>query len=100
MPIYHFKQENLSFVLDIIQKNDYLTSIDLTDAYFSISINNEFKFFLRFSWKTVFLLASLIPLGMAVSKTGTALWIAQETVKVVSDMAPWIIGEFNVCKQD
>lgn len=43
------------------------------------------------SWKTVFLLASLIPLGMAVSKTGTALWIAQETVKVVGDMAPWII---------
>jgi hypothetical protein len=48
---HHFKQENLSFVLDIIQKNDYLTSIDLTDAYFSISINNEFKIFLRFSWK-------------------------------------------------
>ena len=48
---HHFKQENLSFVLDIIQKNDYLTSIDLTDAYFSISINNEFKFFLRISWK-------------------------------------------------
>ncbi len=43
------------------------------------------------SWKTVFLLASLIPLGLAVSKTGTALWIAQETVKVVGDMAPWII---------
>jgi hypothetical protein len=38
---HYFKQENLSFVLDIIQKNDYLTSIDLTDAYFSISINNE-----------------------------------------------------------
>ncbi|CAC9548819.1 Transporter, sodium/sulfate symporter family [uncultured Gammaproteobacteria bacterium] len=43
------------------------------------------------SWKTVFLLASLIPLGLAVSKTGTALWIAQETVAVVGDMAPWII---------
>jgi di/tricarboxylate transporter len=43
------------------------------------------------SWKTVFLLASLIPLGLAVSKTGTALWIAQETVKGVGDMAPWII---------
>ncbi|ALE52324.1 potassium transporter TrkA [Candidatus Thioglobus autotrophicus] len=43
------------------------------------------------SWKTVFLLASLIPLGLAVSKTGTALWIAQETVKVVGDMAPWVI---------
>ncbi|SHA03351.1 sulfur deprivation response regulator [Bathymodiolus thermophilus thioautotrophic gill symbiont] len=43
------------------------------------------------SWKTVFLLASLIPLGLAVSKTGTALWIAQETVAVVGDMAPWVI---------
>ncbi|KAA0444700.1 MAG: SLC13 family permease [Candidatus Thioglobus sp.] len=43
------------------------------------------------SWKTVFLLASLIPLGLAVSKTGTALWIAKETVAVVGDMAPWII---------
>ncbi len=43
------------------------------------------------SWKTVFLLASLIPLGLAVSKTGTALWIAQETVKVVGDMAPIVI---------
>jgi di/tricarboxylate transporter len=39
----------------------------------------------------VFLLASLIPLGLAVSKTGTALWIAQETVIVVGDMASWII---------
>ena len=43
------------------------------------------------SWKTVFLLASLIPLGLAVSKTGTALWIAQETVKDVGGMSPWII---------
>ena len=51
MEYHYFKQENLSFVLDIIQKNDYLTSIDLTDAYFSISINNEFKKFLHFSWK-------------------------------------------------
>jgi di/tricarboxylate transporter len=43
------------------------------------------------SWKTVFLLASLIPLGMAVSETGMASWIAQETVKIVGDMAPWVI---------
>ena len=30
------------------------------------------------SWSTVFLLASLIPLGHAVQSTGTAAWIAQE----------------------
>ena len=43
------------------------------------------------SWKTVFLLASLIPLGLAVETTGTAKWIAEEVVGLVGDAAPWII---------
>ena len=43
------------------------------------------------SWKTVFLLASLIPLGMAVEQTGTAKWIADQTLAVVGDMPIWII---------
>ncbi|VAX01450.1 Transporter, sodium/sulfate symporter family [hydrothermal vent metagenome] len=43
------------------------------------------------SWKTVFLLASLIPLGIAVEKTGTAAWIAQQTLSVVGDMPIWVI---------
>ncbi|MEM7719972.1 MAG: SLC13 family permease, partial [Pseudomonadota bacterium] len=32
------------------------------------------------SWSTIFLLASLIPLGQAVQNTGTAEWIAQQTI--------------------
>ncbi len=43
------------------------------------------------SWKTVFLLASLIPLGLAVELSGTAAWIAKETVMVVGDMPIWVI---------
>jgi len=43
------------------------------------------------SWKTVFLLASLIPLGFAVEKTGTAAWIAQQTLSVVGGMPIWVI---------
>ena len=43
------------------------------------------------SWKTVFLLASLIPLGMAVEQTGTAKWIAEQTLLVVGDMPIWVI---------
>jgi di/tricarboxylate transporter len=43
------------------------------------------------SWATVFLLASLIPLGMAVETSGTAKWIAEQTLLVVGDMSPWII---------
>ncbi len=43
------------------------------------------------SWKTVFLLASLIPLGLAVEQTGTAKWIAGQTLLLVGDMPIWII---------
>ncbi len=43
------------------------------------------------SWKTVFLLASLIPLGLAVETSGTARWIAAEVVNLVGGAAPWVI---------
>lgn len=43
------------------------------------------------SWKTVFLLASLIPLGLAVETTGTAKWIAEQTLSVVGHMPVWVI---------
>jgi di/tricarboxylate transporter len=43
------------------------------------------------SWKTVFLLASLIPLGLAVETSGTAKWIAEQVVSLVGDAAPWVI---------
>ncbi|MCP3690107.1 MAG: SLC13 family permease [Gammaproteobacteria bacterium] len=43
------------------------------------------------SWGTVFLLASLIPLGLAVETSGTAKWIAEQTLLVVGDMPTWVI---------
>jgi di/tricarboxylate transporter len=43
------------------------------------------------SWKTVFLLASLIPLGLAVETSGTAKWIAEQVLAVVGDMPVWVI---------
>jgi di/tricarboxylate transporter len=43
------------------------------------------------SWKTVFLLASLIPLGLAVETSGTAKWIAEQTLIVVGGMPTWVI---------
>lgn len=41
------------------------------------------------SWKTVFLLASLIPLGAAVENSGTAAWIAQNTLALLGDIPAW-----------
>jgi di/tricarboxylate transporter len=43
------------------------------------------------SWKTVFLLASLIPLGLAVETSGTAKFIADQTLTVMGDAPIWAI---------
>ena len=43
------------------------------------------------SWKTVFLLASLIPLGLAVETTGTAKWIAEQVLLVIGDAPVWVM---------
>lgn len=45
--------------------------IDIDEAYQAVS------------WKSVFLLASLIPLGLAVETTGTAEWIAVKTLELL-----------------
>lgn len=41
------------------------------------------------SWPTVFLLASLIPLGLAMETTGTAAWLAQQTLSHVGGLPVW-----------
>ncbi|MBZ0128526.1 MAG: SLC13 family permease [Rhodobacteraceae bacterium] len=41
------------------------------------------------SWSTVFLLASLIPLGAAVQNTGTAAWIAQHVIALLEGWPVW-----------
>lgn len=41
------------------------------------------------SWKTVFLLASLIPLGRAVESSGTAGWIADQILDSLGEVSIW-----------
>ncbi|NNJ74873.1 MAG: SLC13 family permease [Anderseniella sp.] len=40
-------------------------------------------------WNTVFLLASLIPLGQAVQSTGTAAWLAQQILTILDGWPVW-----------
>jgi len=42
-------------------------------------------------WQSVFLLASLIPLGIAVEESGTAAWVAQQVLIVMGDVPIWIL---------
>jgi di/tricarboxylate transporter len=42
-------------------------------------------------WQTVFLLACLLPLGVTVETTGTAAWIAQESLRLLGNVPPWVV---------
>jgi len=53
-----------------------------------LSIDEAYK---SVSWQTVFLLASLIPLGIAVESSGTAKWIAEQTLVLLDGMPIWVV---------
>lgn len=42
-------------------------------------------------WQSVFLLASMIPLGIAVENSGTAAWIAQQILFYLDDVPIWLL---------
>ncbi len=42
-------------------------------------------------WRTVFLLAGLIPLGMATEKTGAAAWIAKTILGAIGKVSPLVL---------
>ncbi len=53
--------------------------ISIDDAYESVS------------WKTVFLLAGLIPLGIAVQTSGTSDWVGMYILKIFSGSSEWML---------
>ena len=42
-------------------------------------------------WRTIFLLAGLIPLGIATEKTGAAAWIAHTILSVIGEVSPIVL---------
>lgn len=53
-----------------------------------ISMDEAYK---AVSWKTIFLLAGLLPLGAAVQNSGTAAWIASEFLIILGDVPAWVL---------
>jgi di/tricarboxylate transporter len=75
MSLIIFTDYRLSVALLVGAMGMVLTGVlSIDEAYESVS------------WKTVFLLASLIPLGQAMERTSTAAWIAQEIMRVLGDV--------------
>ena len=53
-----------------------------------ISIDEAYQ---SVDWRTIFLLAGLIPLGIATQKTGTAEWIAGSILNIIGDVSPIVL---------
>jgi len=53
--------------------------LDMDEAYKAIN------------WKTVFVIACLIPLGWSMDSTGTAAWLAQQVVQIFGGFSPYIL---------
>ncbi|HET7612253.1 MAG TPA: SLC13 family permease [Rhodanobacteraceae bacterium] len=46
------------------------------------------------NWKTIFVMACLIPLGISMDSTGTAAWMAQEILAYLGGLPQWMIQAF------
>jgi di/tricarboxylate transporter len=57
-------------------------------AFGVLSMDEAYK---TVSWKTVFLLAGLLPLGIAVESSGTADYVVRHMLARIGDVQPWIL---------
>ena len=61
----HFKMENLKRAITLMSPNCYMASIDLKDAYYSVSIDTNHRKYLRFTWKNQLFQFTCLPNGLS-----------------------------------
>ncbi len=61
----HFKMETFPNALSLISRGDYLTSVDLKDAYYSVPISEEDSNYLKFNWKGTLYKYVALPNGLS-----------------------------------
>lgn len=62
-----FKMETIDFIKDLIDPSDYLVSLDLSDAFFSVCIHNDSKDYLCFQFQDKTYHFNVLPFGMTSS---------------------------------
>lgn len=63
----HFKMENIQMALNFISQGDYMISIDLKDAYFSVPIFGPHRKYLRFIWREQRYQFTCLPFGYSLA---------------------------------
>jgi len=59
-----FKMENATILRDLVKSNNWMTSIDLKDAFLSVPVAAVHRKFLRFSWKHQLFAFQCLPFGL------------------------------------
>ena len=62
---HHFKMGNLRNAITLMTPNCFMASIDLKDAYYSVSVNKNHRKYLRFIWKHQLFQFICLPNGLS-----------------------------------
>ena len=64
-PTVHFKMDTLSTVLKLVQRNCFMASVDLKDAYYTVRVARSHRKYLRFFWNDVLYQYTCMPNGLS-----------------------------------
>ncbi|KAG0758604.1 hypothetical protein G6F25_006029 [Rhizopus arrhizus] len=94
-----FKMETIREVAHLLRKNDYLVSVDLSDAFLHIPVHPDSRKFLRFKWKSQIYQYTTTPFGLApVPYLFTKIcrpileWARTQGIRVSAYLDDWILA--------
>lgn len=60
-----FKMDTLYTIIKLVEKDCFMASIDLKDAYYSVAIAASYRKYLKFSWKGSLYQFTCLPKGLS-----------------------------------
>ena len=57
--------DTLNTIINLMQKDAYMASVDLKDAYYSVKVDEKFRKYLRFWWEGQLYQFTCLPNGLS-----------------------------------